>query len=174
MMMVTMTLMTMVMVTMMITTMVMMTQIIILMVTMLICIFQDGRGPHKIPPRDHQHTAKRRFVLVIIMIAVIIVIVMTIAFNVIIVIVARHVQALLPDGQRAEAPDPGGGGRLPLRGLLRHRQDHLRLRLTHACPQPRPGDEYFLSKRMTSLNTVYVPIHIRLRHLIIMNLPNIL
>ena len=112
-MMMTMTLMTMVMVT-----MVMMTQIIIVMVTMLICIFQDGRGPHKIPPRDHQHTAKRRFVLVIIMISVIIVIIMTIAFNVIIVIVARHVQALLPDGQRAEAPDPGGRGRVPLRGLV--------------------------------------------------------
>ena len=51
----------------------------------------------------------------------------------------RYIQAVLPDGQRVEAPDPGGGRRVPLRRLLRHRPHHLRLRLTHSRPQPRAG-----------------------------------
>ena len=51
----------------------------------------------------------------------------------------RYIQAVLPDGQRVEAPDFGGGRRLPLRRLLRHRPHHLRLRLTHSRPQPRAG-----------------------------------
>ena len=96
---------------------------------MLIFLFQDGRGPHKVTERNHQHTAERRYFFLIVIIIVIDVL----------IICDRHVQALLPDGQRAEAPDPRGGRRLPLRRLLRHRPHHLRLRLTHSRPQPRAG-----------------------------------
>ena len=105
---------------------------------MLIFLFQDGSGPHKVPERDHQHTAKRRYLLLIVFIIVI---------N-FFIICDRHIQALLPDGQRVEAPDPRGGRRLPLRRLLRHRPHHLRLRLSHPRPQSRPGDifiSHFLS-----------------------------
>ena len=51
----------------------------------------------------------------------------------------RHLQTIFPHGPGAQAFDPGGGRRLPLRGQLRHRPHHLRVRLGRAGPQLHAG-----------------------------------